>query len=293
MWVVGIGDDLIDGDDDGVAVVVSCRLLWPELAGNIRKRGDDDIDGGSGRSEWSRADRDSQDSLDDEEDTRRSQEYINDFEEEYQARALLAKSKRLFKKGTQRYSSAKATNLTECHKCSKKGHFARDCWSKTSVPLYQSPFQPKLLHSSEHKPELRHTKYFEAKYNKVKAKLVLLSSSASAPSSSSGKNKGLIAKTYDYHKEEVSSDDNEVTEVKALMALIDEERVYVGKESARNDEWIKISMKKHLLPPLEKLTGVEPVSVPKTVKSILKSKSTFKAETSNGYRNKYLSSAPA
>ncbi|GJX35869.1 hypothetical protein Tco_0247426 [Tanacetum coccineum] len=121
---------------------------------------------------------DFQDSPDDEDDTRSSQEYINDLEEEYQARALLAKSKRFFKK----------------------------------VPSYQSPFQPKLLYSSEQKPELRHTKYFEAKYNK--------------------------------DKEEVSSDDNEVTEVKALMALTDEERVSVGKESARNDEWIKIFMKK-------------------------------------------------
>ncbi|GJU08520.1 hypothetical protein Tco_1124950 [Tanacetum coccineum] len=152
-------------------------------------------------------------SPDHEEDTRSSQEYINDLEEEYQARALLAKSK-------------------------------RDCWSKTSVPSYQSPFQPKLLHSSEHKPELRHTKDFEAKYNKVKAKLALFSSSASAPSSSSDKYKGLIAETYDWDEEEVSSDDNEVTEVKALMALADEERVSVSKESVRNGEWIKISMKK-------------------------------------------------
>ncbi|GJY32053.1 hypothetical protein Tco_0415548 [Tanacetum coccineum] len=41
---------------------------------------------------------DFQDSPDDEEDTRSSQEYLNDLEEEYQARDLLAKSKRFFKK---------------------------------------------------------------------------------------------------------------------------------------------------------------------------------------------------
>ncbi|GJR35645.1 hypothetical protein Tco_1211329 [Tanacetum coccineum] len=68
---------------------------------------------------------DFQDSPDDEEDTRSSHEYLNDLEEEYQARALLAKSKRFFKKGTQRFSSAKATNQIECHKCDKKGHLAR------------------------------------------------------------------------------------------------------------------------------------------------------------------------
>ncbi|GKB40976.1 hypothetical protein Tco_0885918 [Tanacetum coccineum] len=95
---------------------------------------------------------DFQDSPDDEEDTRSSHEYLNDLEEEYQVRALLAKSKRFFKKGTQ--------------------------------------------------------------------------------SSSSGKNKGLIAETYDWDEEEVSSDDNEVTEVKALMART----ISVGKESANNGE---------------------------------------------------------
>ncbi|GJQ99037.1 retrovirus-related pol polyprotein from transposon TNT 1-94 [Tanacetum coccineum] len=238
---------------------------------------------------------DFQDSPDDEQDTRSIHEYLNDLEEEYQARALLAKSKRFFKKGTQRFSSAKATDQTECHKCDKKGHFVRDC---------------------------------------------------------------LITEMYDWDEEEVSSNDNEVTEVKALMALTDEERVSVSKESANNDtsssrpkdpadnsemsitgsnkpklsgaEDFTLSnhdngkvpsnesqrnTTNHLvvvsdssvtdydsadessvysipLPPLEKLTGAEPVSGPKTIKSILKSKSTFKAETLKGIRINEPSSAP-
>ncbi|GJX72205.1 retrovirus-related pol polyprotein from transposon TNT 1-94 [Tanacetum coccineum] len=128
---------------------------------------------------------DFQDSPDDEEDTRNSHEYLNDLEEEYQARALLAKSKRFYKKGTQRFSTTKATNQTECHKCGKKCHFARDGWP---------------------------TKDFEAKYNKVKAKLALLSSSASVSKASIVKNKGLIAKAYEWDKEEV-------TELKELKAI--------------------------------------------------------------------------
>ncbi|GKD31376.1 hypothetical protein Tco_1242154, partial [Tanacetum coccineum] len=63
------------------------------------------------------------DSPDNEEDTRSSQEYLNGLEEEYQARALLAKSKRFFKKGSQRFIGAKATEETQCHKCGRKGHF--------------------------------------------------------------------------------------------------------------------------------------------------------------------------
>ncbi|GKD58730.1 hypothetical protein Tco_1296239 [Tanacetum coccineum] len=123
---------------------------------------------------------DFQDSHDDEEDTRSSHEYLNDLKEEYQARALLAKSKRFFKKDTQRFSSVKAIDQTECYKCSRKGHFVRDGSSKTS------------------------------------------------------------------DVEEVSSDDNEVTEVKALMALTTKERVFVSKESASNGEWVKISIQKHV-----------------------------------------------
>nr|GEX32300.1 retrovirus-related Pol polyprotein from transposon TNT 1-94 [Tanacetum cinerariifolium] len=108
---------------------------------------------------------DFQDNPDDEEDTGISHEYLKDLEEEYQARALLAKSK---------------------------------------------------------------------------------SSNASAPSSSPGKNKGLIAETYNWDEEEVTSDENEVTN-KCLMALANEERVSISKESASNGERVKISIQKKIL----------------------------------------------
>ncbi|GJX69258.1 hypothetical protein Tco_0304985 [Tanacetum coccineum] len=256
--------------------------------------------------------------LDDKEDTRSSQEYLNDLEEEYQTRALLSKSKRFFKKGSQRFSSAKATEDTQCHK-----YFP--------APLYKTK-----------------SKDFKAKYKKVKAKLALLSPGASASSSTLVKNKGLIAETCELDKEDVSSDDNEVMEVKALMSLAEEERVSVSKQCARNREWVQISIRKKRIlgvgqltedpsssglkdlvfikslvdntkasipgverpllseakadessicstffPPLKKPGDAETVSGPKAVKKTLKSISTFKAEALKGIIPNKPSSAPA
>ncbi|GKB97473.1 hypothetical protein Tco_0983610, partial [Tanacetum coccineum] len=76
-----------------------------------------------------------------------------------------------------------------------------------------------------------------------KAKLALLSPGALASSSTLVKNKGLIAETYEWDEEDVSPDDNKVMEVKGLMALAEEERVFVSKECARNREWVQISIR--------------------------------------------------
>ncbi|GJW97914.1 hypothetical protein Tco_0179722, partial [Tanacetum coccineum] len=135
---------------------------------------------------------DSQDSPNDEEDTRSNHEYLNDLEKGYQARALLAKSKRFFKKCTQ--SSLISITLS----------------TKTSQFLSAQT-------------ELRSTKDFEAKYNK--------------------------------DEEEVSSDDNEMVDVKVLMALA-EENDAISKEGIRNGEWVKISMRKvHTLLEMEDNDG--------------------------------------
>ncbi|GJW23602.1 retrovirus-related pol polyprotein from transposon TNT 1-94 [Tanacetum coccineum] len=56
------------------------------------------------------------------------------------------------------------------------------------------------------------------------------------------KNKGLVVETFDWNEEEVL-DDEEVTQVKVLMALADDE-LTVGKNHARNGEWIDITMRK-------------------------------------------------
>ncbi|GJW36537.1 hypothetical protein Tco_0059457 [Tanacetum coccineum] len=53
---------------------------------------------------------------------------------------------------------------------------------------------------------------------------------------------GLVAKTFDWDEEEVF-DDEEMTQVKVLMTLADDE-LSVGKNHARNGKWIDITMKK-------------------------------------------------
>ncbi|GJU59415.1 hypothetical protein Tco_1237181 [Tanacetum coccineum] len=231
---------------------------------------------------------DFQDSLDDEEDARRSQEYMDDLEEEYQARALLAKSKRFFKKGFQRFSGAK------------------------------------------YKPELRPTKNIEAKYNKVKAKLALLSSSASASKSSmvlmalvddndavskKGARNGecsnmvnqCISEQIPTQKKrilgadqliEVSSSSGKKRLAKGFIFPNHDIGIILPAESQRNtidplvavtdssatdyDSADESSVCSTPIPPLEKLVGAEPIYGPKTIKSILKSNSTFKAEALKG-----------
>ncbi|GJR60017.1 hypothetical protein Tco_1502179 [Tanacetum coccineum] len=65
------------------------------------------------------------------------------------------------------------------------------------------------------------------------------------------KNKGLVAEAYQWDEEEMSSDDNEMVEVKVLMALV-EDNDGVSKKGARNDEWVKISIRKvHILLEIE------------------------------------------
>nr|GEV52997.1 hypothetical protein [Tanacetum cinerariifolium] len=109
-----------------------------------------------------------------------------------------------------------------------------------------------------------------------------------------GQNKGLIAEAYEWDEKDVLFDDNEMTKVKVLMALVDDENVVAGKESVKrlwlseaegftltNNDTGRILLADFStpLPLLEKLAGTEPIYGPKTIKSILKSKSTFKVET--------------
>ncbi|GJY51864.1 hypothetical protein Tco_0442711 [Tanacetum coccineum] len=149
---------------------------------------------------------DFQENSNDEVDERSSEEYLRDLDIEYHKRALLANSKRFIKRRNN-FSGQKANENTECYKCGNKA---------------DEKFQ----------------KDYKAEYKKIKAKFAVLKASPSISQnlkSFQPKNKGLVAETFDWDKEEVSNEE-EVTHVKVLMALADDE-LTVGKSYARNDEW--------------------------------------------------------
>nr|GEX04821.1 retrovirus-related Pol polyprotein from transposon TNT 1-94 [Tanacetum cinerariifolium] len=204
---------------------------------------------------------DFQENSDDEVDERSSEEYLRDLEIEYHERSLLANLKRFIKRRNN-FPSQKENENTECYKYGNKGHFARGCFSKTSKPSYESlvnnyssvskgfqpKFTPKLIqtpsNSSSH-IDSKLQKDYKTEYKKMKAKLSLFDVSSSGPQNPKTfqpKNKCLVAKIFDWDKDEVFGDE-EVTQVKVLMALVDDE-LTVRNSHARNGEWVDITIRK-------------------------------------------------
>ncbi|GJZ87533.1 retrovirus-related pol polyprotein from transposon TNT 1-94 [Tanacetum coccineum] len=154
--------------------------------------------------------KDFQENFNDEADERTSEEYLKDLVIEFHERALLANSKRFIKRRNN-FSIQKANEDLECYKCGEKGHFARDCFSKTFEPSYKSQ--------------------------------VSNFSSVSPINPLNQRTNALLMKLLNWDEEEVSNDDEEMTQVKVLMALADDE-LSVGKNHARNGECIDITMRK-------------------------------------------------
>ncbi|GKF80487.1 hypothetical protein Tco_0239089, partial [Tanacetum coccineum] len=107
---------------------------------------------------------------------------------------------------------------------------------------FQPKFTPKLIRSSPNSSCQTNQKFqkdYKAEYKKMKAKLALLEASPSSPRNPKTfqpKNKGFVTETFDWDEEEVFEDE-EVTQVKVLMALADDE-LTVGKSHASNGEWV-------------------------------------------------------
>nr|GEU43839.1 hypothetical protein [Tanacetum cinerariifolium] len=113
---------------------------------------------------------------------------------------------------------------------------------------FQPKFTPKLIQASSNSSSYTDSKLpkdYKTEYKKMKAMLALLKASSSSPHNPKTfqpKNKGLVSKIFDWDEEEVFEDE-EVTQVKLLMALANDE-LTVGKSHARNGEWVDITIRK-------------------------------------------------
>ncbi|GJV40002.1 hypothetical protein Tco_1418442 [Tanacetum coccineum] len=146
------------------------------------------------------------DDSDVEEDTRSSSEILADLNAEFHDRALLANQKRFYKRSG-RVGSAK-----------------------------------KILDKTNETCLLVINYDYKGKYKGLKAEIAILTKRID--SLSKGKSeKGLVADSFDWDEESMSSIDEGVTKVKAFMAIVEEEPS-VEKGNARSGQWVKITIKK-------------------------------------------------
>ncbi|GJU91356.1 putative reverse transcriptase domain-containing protein [Tanacetum coccineum] len=108
-----------------------------------------------------------------------------------------------------------------CFAYGKLGHFQKDCPSiKTSTPPYPSTI----------------------KYKGLKAKIAILTKKIYVMNKGKSE-KGLVAESFDWDNEFVSSDDEGFTEFKAFMAIADEE-LSIRRADARSGQWFEMTKKK-------------------------------------------------
>ncbi|GKA90681.1 hypothetical protein Tco_0812551 [Tanacetum coccineum] len=157
---------------------------------------------------------------------RRNNEFIADLNDGYHERALLANQNRFYK---------------------RSGHFQKECLSnktstssyppsnKSSTPSYPSSNKsynkPKTLTHTSPQNSDNHQKDYKGKYKGLKAKIDVLTKNIDAMSKGKSE-KGLVAESFEWDEESVSSEDEGTTKIKAFMAIAEEEPS-VGKASAR------------------------------------------------------------
>nr|GEU92977.1 uncharacterized mitochondrial protein AtMg00810-like [Tanacetum cinerariifolium] len=178
-----------------------------------------------------------------EEDNRTSNEFMADLNVEYHERALLANQKRFYKRSGRVGSARKPVDKSKktCFACGKPSHFQKNCPSnKTSTPSYLSsnvslnkpkPYTPSFTPNIPQNSSI-HQKDYKGKYKGLKAKMVVLSQRIDELTK--GKNdkgngdkgksdKGLVAESFDWDDESVSSEDKRTTKFKAFMAIAEDE----------------------------------------------------------------------
>ncbi|GJX48056.1 retrovirus-related pol polyprotein from transposon TNT 1-94 [Tanacetum coccineum] len=154
-----------------------------------------------------------------EEDTRSSKEFLADLNLEFHDRTLLSNQRRFYKfpgrVGIAKKPMEKSNET--CFPFGKQGHFQKDCpTNKTSSPSYL--------------------------YKALNAKLALLTQKIKVVSKNKSE-KGLVAESYDWDEESLSSEDEGVTTVRAFMGIVEDE-LAVKKTNVRSSQWVKITMKK-------------------------------------------------
>ncbi|GKA67851.1 retrovirus-related pol polyprotein from transposon TNT 1-94 [Tanacetum coccineum] len=186
------------------------------------------------------------------EDQRTNNEFMADLNAEYHERALLANHKRIYKRSGRVGSARKPIDKSKetCFAFGKTSHFQKDCPSnKTSTPSYLSsnnsfkkpkPYTPPFNQTSSQNI-INHKKDYKGKYKVLKAEMTVLTKridDLTKGKSKKGKNekgsseKGLIAESFDWDEESVSSKDKWTTKIRAFMAIAEDEPS-VGKADAR------------------------------------------------------------
>nr|GEV48077.1 retrovirus-related Pol polyprotein from transposon TNT 1-94 [Tanacetum cinerariifolium] len=255
---------------------------------------------------------DFQDNPDDEEDTRNSQEYLNDLEEEYQARALLAKSKRFLKRVLK--GSAVPKQLTKLNVTNvDEEEVSSDDNEMVEVKVLMALAEDNDVVGKE---GARNGEWVKISMRKCiseqiltqKKRILGVDQLIEDPSSSGQKDLVLVKSSANDTKVSIPGVERPwLSEDEGFTLPNHDTGRILPPKSQRNTTDPLVAITDSLvtnsadvssicsipLPPLKKLDGAEPISGPKTIKSTLKSKSTFKAKTLKYVKINKPSSTPA
>nr|GEU67333.1 putative reverse transcriptase domain-containing protein [Tanacetum cinerariifolium] len=189
-------------------------------------------------------------------DQRSSSEFLANLHAEFHERALLANQRRFYKRSGRVGSLKKPLDKINetCFAYGKPGHFQKECpLIKKSTPHYLSSrklYNKPKFHTNitpQHNQHVNNNqKDYIVKYKGLKAEIAVLTKKIDAINKGKSE-KGLVAESFNWDEESVSSDDKGVTKFKALMAVVDKllvRRADGRYTDARSGQWVEITMNK-------------------------------------------------